>query len=205
MFLHLASARPIRFVYQGGTPGPYEYTPALERSRPLSGSRVQVRPGRQPDAAGEAPPKLSRHPQPPPSVATPSTTTIDLSQESVLESRTRRKPTSPHSLPDLAVLRGFTTERARRSDREGTRSTIDLWYHGPARETPTNPPGYSPSQLHRLLIAAAAMSEERLWKFRKPEWLNSVYARNAGVYSAGALVSLSGIMATRGNEEEMGD
>lgn len=37
------------------------------------------------------------------------------------------------------------------------------------------------------------MSEERLWKFRKPEWLNSVYARNAGVYSAGALVSLSGI------------
>lgn len=33
------------------------------------------------------------------------------------------------------------------------------------------------------------MSEERLWKFRKPEWLNSVYARNAGVYSAGALVS----------------
>ncbi|KAL1867465.1 Vacuolar protein sorting-associated protein 68 [Diaporthe australafricana] len=35
------------------------------------------------------------------------------------------------------------------------------------------------------------MSEERLWKFRRPEWLNSVYARNAGVYSAGALFSLA--------------
>lgn len=33
------------------------------------------------------------------------------------------------------------------------------------------------------------MSEERLFKFRRPEWLNSVYARNAGVYSSGALVS----------------
>jgi hypothetical protein len=31
-------------------------------------------------------------------------------------------------------------------------------------------------------------SEERLWKFKKPEWLNSVWARNAGVYGAGALV-----------------
>lgn len=33
------------------------------------------------------------------------------------------------------------------------------------------------------------MEEERLWKFRKPEWLNSMWARNAGVYGAGALVS----------------
>ena len=32
------------------------------------------------------------------------------------------------------------------------------------------------------------MEEERLWKFRRPEWLNSVWARNAGVYSAGGLV-----------------
>lgn len=32
------------------------------------------------------------------------------------------------------------------------------------------------------------MSEERLWKFRKPEWMNSVVARSAGVYAAGALV-----------------
>jgi hypothetical protein len=32
------------------------------------------------------------------------------------------------------------------------------------------------------------MSEDRLWKFRKPEWLKSVHARNAGIYSAGALV-----------------
>ena len=33
------------------------------------------------------------------------------------------------------------------------------------------------------------MSEERLWKFRKPEWMNSSVARSAGVYGAGALVS----------------
>lgn len=33
------------------------------------------------------------------------------------------------------------------------------------------------------------MEEERLWKFRRPEWLNSIWARNAGVYGAGALVS----------------
>lgn len=48
------------------------------------------------------------------------------------------------------------------------------------------------------------MSEERLWKFRKPEWLNSVYARNAGVYSAGALVSALKRRTTRGNEDGTG-
>jgi hypothetical protein len=32
------------------------------------------------------------------------------------------------------------------------------------------------------------MSEDRLWKFKRPEWLNSVWARNAGVYAAGGLV-----------------
>lgn len=35
------------------------------------------------------------------------------------------------------------------------------------------------------------MSEERLWKFRKPEWMNSATFRGAGVYGAGALVSFS--------------
>jgi len=35
------------------------------------------------------------------------------------------------------------------------------------------------------------MSEERLWKFRKPEWMNSATARGAGVYGAGALFSLA--------------
>ncbi|KAF5023964.1 hypothetical protein F66182_3968 [Fusarium sp. NRRL 66182] len=35
------------------------------------------------------------------------------------------------------------------------------------------------------------MEEERLWKFRRPEWLNSVWARNAGVYSAGAIFSIA--------------
>ncbi|TRX95449.1 hypothetical protein FHL15_003780 [Xylaria flabelliformis] len=35
------------------------------------------------------------------------------------------------------------------------------------------------------------MEEERLWKFSKPAWLNSAWARNAGVYSAGALFSLA--------------
>lgn len=34
------------------------------------------------------------------------------------------------------------------------------------------------------------MEEERLWKFGKPAWLNSAWARNAGVYAAGALVRL---------------
>lgn len=32
------------------------------------------------------------------------------------------------------------------------------------------------------------MEEERLWKFRRPEWLNSIWARNAGIYGAGGLV-----------------
>lgn len=32
------------------------------------------------------------------------------------------------------------------------------------------------------------MSEERLWKFRRPEWMNSSMARSAGVYAAGGLV-----------------
>ncbi|CZT06043.1 probable VPS68 Protein involved in vacuolar protein sorting [Rhynchosporium graminicola] len=35
------------------------------------------------------------------------------------------------------------------------------------------------------------MSEERLWKFRKPEWMNSATARSSGVYAAGALFSLA--------------
>ncbi|KAK3327693.1 hypothetical protein B0T19DRAFT_170873 [Cercophora scortea] len=35
------------------------------------------------------------------------------------------------------------------------------------------------------------MAEEHLWKFRKPEWLNSVWARNSGVYAAGGLFSLA--------------
>lgn len=34
------------------------------------------------------------------------------------------------------------------------------------------------------------MEEDRLWKFRKPEWLSSVWARNSGVYIAGGLVRL---------------
>lgn len=33
------------------------------------------------------------------------------------------------------------------------------------------------------------MEEDRLWKFSRPEWLNSIWARNAGVYGSGALVS----------------
>ncbi|KAK0383370.1 hypothetical protein NLU13_9283 [Sarocladium strictum] len=35
------------------------------------------------------------------------------------------------------------------------------------------------------------MDDQRLWKFSKPEWLNSIWARNIGVYSAGALFSLA--------------
>ena len=33
------------------------------------------------------------------------------------------------------------------------------------------------------------MEEDRLWKFRMPQWLNSGWVRNAGVYGSGALVS----------------
>ncbi|RKU45023.1 hypothetical protein DL546_004516 [Coniochaeta pulveracea] len=35
------------------------------------------------------------------------------------------------------------------------------------------------------------MSEDRLWKFRKPEWMHSAWARNAGVYASGGLFSLA--------------
>ncbi|KAI1814762.1 UPF0220-domain-containing protein [Poronia punctata] len=35
------------------------------------------------------------------------------------------------------------------------------------------------------------MEEERLWKFGMPAWLNSAWARNAGIYSAGGLFSLA--------------
>lgn len=32
------------------------------------------------------------------------------------------------------------------------------------------------------------MEEDRLWKFTRPEWLNNIWARNAGIYTAGGLV-----------------
>ena len=32
------------------------------------------------------------------------------------------------------------------------------------------------------------MSDDRLWKFARPEWLDGVQARNSGVYASGALV-----------------
>ncbi|KAK3493913.1 hypothetical protein B0T13DRAFT_321922 [Neurospora crassa] len=35
------------------------------------------------------------------------------------------------------------------------------------------------------------MSEERLFRFSRPEWLNSAWVRNAGVYAAGAFFSLA--------------
>jgi len=34
-------------------------------------------------------------------------------------------------------------------------------------------------------------TEERLWKFKRPEWLNSAAVRSAGVYTAGGLFSLA--------------
>jgi hypothetical protein len=63
------------------------------------------------------------------------------------------------------------------------------WFHSRALATPTNRSLHTYHTYLPTPITTAIMSEERLWKFRKPEWLNSVYARNAGVYSAGALVS----------------
>ncbi|KAJ2902205.1 hypothetical protein MKZ38_000939 [Zalerion maritima] len=35
------------------------------------------------------------------------------------------------------------------------------------------------------------MSDDRLWKFRKPAWMNSAAARTAGVYGSGGLFSLA--------------
>ncbi|KAK4184302.1 hypothetical protein QBC35DRAFT_60018 [Podospora australis] len=37
----------------------------------------------------------------------------------------------------------------------------------------------------------SGFQEERVWKFSRPEWMNSVWARNAGVYAAGGLFSLA--------------
>ncbi|KAG6016093.1 hypothetical protein E4U43_004250 [Claviceps pusilla] len=42
-----------------------------------------------------------------------------------------------------------------------------------------------------LLPATDNMEEHRLWKFRRPEWLNSVWARNSGIYASGALFSIA--------------
>ncbi|RKF74306.1 UPF0220 protein C8D2.02c [Golovinomyces cichoracearum] len=36
-----------------------------------------------------------------------------------------------------------------------------------------------------------SLSEERLWKFRKPDWINNTAARSLGVYGAGAMFSLA--------------
>ncbi|OAA61711.1 upf0220 domain containing protein [Niveomyces insectorum RCEF 264] len=37
----------------------------------------------------------------------------------------------------------------------------------------------------------STLSDERLWKFRWPQWVNSAWARNAGVYASGGLFSLA--------------
>lgn len=39
-----------------------------------------------------------------------------------------------------------------------------------------------------LLSSTTKMSDHRLFRFQKPEWLNSPNTRTAGVYLAGALV-----------------
>lgn len=51
-----------------------------------------------------------------------------------------------------------------------------------AKLTATSIPSYNAP--HRK----NTMEEDRLWKFRRPEWLNRVWARNSGVYASGALV-----------------
>ena len=43
---------------------------------------------------------------------------------------------------------------------------------------------------HHTNSKALTMEDDRLWKFSRPEWLNSAWARNSGVYGAGALVGL---------------
>lgn len=89
----------------------------------------------------------------------------------------RRPPNHPHYLPDL--------ERSPSKHRHFNYATPHNIVHLCFRSSGTRI--LCPSlELPRTI--ASTMSEDRLWKFRKPEWLNSVYARNAGVYSAGALV-----------------
>ncbi|KAI9149230.1 UPF0220 domain protein [Paramyrothecium foliicola] len=57
----------------------------------------------------------------------------------------------------------------------------------PPTRAPVRPSPYQPVP-H---LGNVTMEEERLWKFRRPEWLNSVWVRNSGVYGAGALFSLA--------------
>jgi hypothetical protein len=53
----------------------------------------------------------------------------------------------------------------------------------------TTPTSHEPRNLNFINRRSITnMEEERLWKFRRPEWLNTVWARNAGVYGAGAIV-----------------
>lgn len=69
--------------------------------------------------------------------------------------------------------------------------SISSSYH-PSRTSsaPPNPSTdfYRP-RAPTLPPTATMDTEERLFKFRMPQWLNSVWARNAGVYAAGGLVS----------------
>merc|ERR1712000_803701 len=44
---------------------------------------------------------------------------------------------------------------------------------------------------HHTNSKALTMEDDRLWKFSRPEWLNSAWARNPGVYGAGALFSIA--------------
>lgn len=75
-----------------------------------------------------------------------------------------------------------------RSDLDPTFNTsttrFNVSYQQPSEPTPI----LSNRERVRIINTTDNMEEERLWKFRRPEWLNSVAARNAGVYSAGALV-----------------
>lgn len=57
----------------------------------------------------------------------------------------------------------------------------------PTRSSGQRPtPGATHEYQHKSV--ALKMPEERLWKFRKPEWMNSATARSTGIYGAGALV-----------------
>ncbi len=66
-------------------------------------------------------------------------------------------------------------------------------------EQPRPPTTHQTRRDQNILDTAhgANMEEERLWKFRRPEWLNNAWARGAGVYAAGAIVRPSSRPSSR--------
>lgn len=127
-----------------------------------------------------------RHPSPPapPAPPTPASTTTTTSTLSPDEQQSQPKPvtTTNPITATTSTLRAAFEEYYCTSRPRPPKSIIDLYLR-------TLPGANNDDDGTRS--RAANMSEgDRLWKFRKPEWMHSVWARNAGVYAAGGLVCL---------------